>query len=199
MNRFPVNPTMNNTSDEFSFMKGKILMVDRWCFCRYHAIKALSDKLVPYLVANQMHLYLAESAVSDINRQIADPATDPSYRRSLQSGLQIIQVLEDTGLIKYIGSEDESTEETFLKFIMFLRTKREIVVLTQQKWLYDDITLLSSIRTVQVPRIHIRRLNNDGCLENFRDNPQTSPAADSDTRKCENQPVSNALMRLGML
>lgn len=197
MNRYPVNPAMTNASAEFSFLKGRVILVDGEFFCRYHGIRQLADRLASYLAANQMHLCLAKSAEAEIAARIDDPSTDPSYRRSLQSGLQFIRGFEVAGLIKPLGSENDSTAETFLKYIMLNRTSREIVVLTQQKWIFEDVSLLNSLRSVKAPAVQVRRLNNDGFLEPFQDNPHAA-AASAEFPRSAAQPVSEALIRLGL-
>lgn len=197
MTEYPIFPPMTNASSEFSFLQGKVILTDGSIFCRYLSIKLLADRLASCLAENRMQLCLARSAEAEIARQIEDPSTEPSYRRSLQSALQFIRAFDEAGLIKLLGSEGDSSAETFLKYIMLNRTGQGIVMLTQQKWLYEDISALNNLRTVKAPEVIIRRLNNDGFLEPFQEihRPTTS---DKDQRKPVNQPISDALIRLGL-
>lgn len=202
-------PNANHDFEEFAFMRGATVLVDRWCFCRYRAVKVFLDRITPFLSQHRMQLCLAKSAQSDIRRQMADPSTEPSYRRSLQSGLEIIRALDEAGMIRYLGAESESTERIFLTHILYNR-ESNIVVLTQQKWLYDDVLQFNALRTVRGNEVQIRRLDNDGCLACFVDSPQPAfapaPAAahgryeaERREKKTPQPAIDGVLMRLGLV
>lgn len=208
MNRFTAIPfatattnttnTIVNADDAYAFLDGKTILCDHRCLCRYRAVKTLLDTFLPYLAKRQMQICVAKSARAEIEKELAAPETDLSYRRSLQSGLQILELLTSADMIKLIGSENDSTEETFLKYIMLNRTGREIVVLTQQKWLFDDVEHLNALRTIQGHKVLVRRLNTEGMLEQFQLNqPQT--AVPEQSPKLDSKPLTDTLARLGLL
>lgn len=155
-----------------------------------HIIPVLTEEKSNVIVPLRVYEEVAKYADNPELCQKKAP-DNPNFNRTARHAKHRIIKLQSEGLVRVLGDKNDNfADNVFQTVFTQYRMKYNLILITQDKNLADDIMRISESKAVTVnTRILVRRINKHGYLS-FIENPKVDGA-----KQPANKPVTNATPR----
>lgn len=138
---------------------------------------ALAEHLTPLLEANGKKLFVPSGVPAELRSLLAKK---PELRDRIATAAQILAGMKEKGLAAICGGTDETfADKQMLEVATKFLTSTELLVITQDDGLSNDLMGLNRLRSVQGKRLSVGRINRYGYLSRYLTKEQRSASGSS--------------------